>query len=160
MGNFYNEWYETTFNNTPELNDYIANENYVLGLARLRQIKVRNDSCVIPKDFRNEIKECFSDYAAVLEEKRPFGPYAAVNNTNKTAWYWRSEKELDGSSHQGLMNLYGGSGYVAILSRNSMETTEIISDLFDKLWIDRGTRAVFLDFTVYNANINLFCQVR
>jgi len=30
----------------------------------------------------------------------------------------------------------------------------------DNLWIDRGTRAVFVDFTVYNANINLFCVVR
>ena len=28
------------------------------------------------------------------------------------------------------------------------------------LWLDRGTRAVFIDFTVYNANINLFCIVR
>lgn len=27
-------------------------------------------------------------------------------------------------------------------------------------WLDRGTRVVFLDFTVYNANINLFCQIK
>ena len=28
------------------------------------------------------------------------------------------------------------------------------------LWIDRGTRAVLIDFTVYNANINLFCIIQ
>jgi hypothetical protein len=28
------------------------------------------------------------------------------------------------------------------------------------LWIDRGTRLVIADFTVYNANINLFCIVK
>ncbi len=27
-------------------------------------------------------------------------------------------------------------------------------------WLDRGTRVVFLDFTVYNGNINLFCQIK
>lgn len=32
--------------------------------------------------------------------------------------------------------------------------------LFEKLWVDRGTRAVFVDFSVYNANINLFCVIR
>ena len=32
--------------------------------------------------------------------------------------------------------------------------------LFVDLWIDRGTRAVFIDFTVYNPNINLFCVVK
>ena len=32
-------------------------------------------------------------------------------------------------------------------------------ELMENLWIQRGTRAVFLDFTVYNANLNLFCVV-
>jgi len=36
----------------------------------------------------------------------------------------------------------------------------MVQHLKDHLWIDRGTRAVFIDFTVYNANINLFCVVR
>jgi hypothetical protein len=35
-----------------------------------------------------------------------------------------------------------------------------LNDLNANLWLDRGTRVVFLDFTVYNANINLFCQIR
>lgn len=35
-----------------------------------------------------------------------------------------------------------------------------LSDLNSNLWLDRGTRVVFLDFTVYNANINLFCHIK
>ncbi len=58
------------------------------------------------------------------------------------------------------MNYYDGSGYVINLGSNLNETVEILQHLFDNLWIDRATRAVFLDFTVYNANINLFCQVK
>ncbi len=35
-----------------------------------------------------------------------------------------------------------------------------MKNLKANLWLDRGTRVVFLDFTVYNANINLFCQIK
>ena len=159
LGNLYTSSIYDTLN-APNLTEYVANENYVLGVARLRQVRVRNDSCVIPKDFRNEIKECFSDWAPALEEKRPYGPYAAQNLTNMTAWFWKSERSLKGSSHQGLMNSYDGGGYVAVLSRDQTESNDTIQDLFNNLWIDRATRAVFVDLTVYNANINLFCQVR
>jgi hypothetical protein len=35
-----------------------------------------------------------------------------------------------------------------------------LANLKEYLWLDRGTRVVFLDFTLYNANINLFCQIK
>uniref|UniRef100_A0A1B6E4N0 Polycystin cation channel PKD1/PKD2 domain-containing protein n=1 Tax=Clastoptera arizonana TaxID=38151 RepID=A0A1B6E4N0_9HEMI len=35
-----------------------------------------------------------------------------------------------------------------------------IEELQEYIWINRGTRAVFIDFTTYNANINLFCMVK
>ena len=75
-------------------------------------------------------------------------------------WYYQSEKQLKGSSHQGYMNNYGGGGFVAPFSKDYATTMAILEELKANLWIDRGTRAVFLDFTVYNANLNLFCQVR
>ena len=40
------------------------------------------------------------------------------------------------------------------------ESTAIIAELMELLWIDRGTRFIVVDFTVYNANINLFCIVK
>ena len=58
------------------------------------------------------------------------------------------------------MNYYDGGGYVMELSQERQETEARIQYLFDNLWIDRATRAVFIDFTVYNANINLFCQIK
>lgn len=58
------------------------------------------------------------------------------------------------------MNNYGGGGYVLDLSQNKNVSMDLILYLFQNLWIDRGTRAVFVDFTVYNANINMFGQVK
>jgi polycystin 1L2 len=31
--------------------------------------------------------------------------------------------------------------------------------LFDNTWLDVYTQALFVEFTVYNANVNLFCLV-
>ena len=76
------------------------------------------------------------------------------------SWYYKTEDELDGSSHWGLMATYSGAGYIQDLTRNKSESEDIINYLFDKRWIRRGTRVLFIDFTVYNANINLFCVVR
>lgn len=75
-------------------------------------------------------------------------------------WYFQSESQLGGSSYQGLMNNYAGGGYVLDLSQNKNVSMDLILYLFQNLWIDRGTRAVFVDFTVYNANINMFGQVK
>lgn len=149
--NFYSDGVSST---------YIATENRVLGLSRLRQVRVKSDSCVIPEDFRQEIRYCYADWSKGAEETDPYGPYVSQNATNDTAWYYRTKKELSGSTHIGLMNEYGGGGYAVDLPTLKDEQELIINDLFDNLWIDRGTRAVFYDFTVYNANINLFCQVR
>lgn len=76
------------------------------------------------------------------------------------SWLYHSEEELDGSSFKGSIATYSGAGYYADLANNSADSKAIIQDLKQNLWIDRGTRAVFIDFSVYNANINLFCIVR
>lgn len=60
----------------------------------------------------------------------------------------------------GQLATYGAGGFVKNLGTSKAESKAIMQYLIDKLWIDRGTRAVFLDFTIYNANINLFCQIR
>lgn len=35
----------------------------------------------------------------------------------------------------------------------------VLQYLYDNTWIDVYTQAVFVEFTVYNANVNLFCIV-
>ena len=46
------------------------------------------------------------------------------------------------------------------LSSTKSKTVSILSDLKTHSWLDRATRALFIDLTVYNANVNLFCQIR
>ena len=39
---------------------------------------------------------------------------------------------------------------------NKSAAGEILAELKKNLWINRGTRVIFIDFTTYNPNINLF----
>jgi len=151
-------YWETWYNNETVPADqlgYIYYENKLLGVPRIRQLQVHSNSCVVHEDFRALIQDCYEAYAESLENKQPFG-----QKDNHTGWYYQSESDLDGSSHWGLLTTYSGAGYVEDMTRNKTESEAIINYLFDNRWIVRGTRVVFIDFTVYNANINLFCVIR
>ena len=74
-------------------------------------------------------------------------------------WYYQSSSQLKGSSYKGILS-YDGGGFVVDLSSDPTLSALQMQELFNNLWIDRATRVVFIDFTVYNSNINLFCQVK
>ncbi|XP_045363341.2 polycystin-2-like protein 1 isoform X2 [Camelus bactrianus] len=133
---------------------FIYYENLLLGVPRLRQLRVRNDSCVVHEDFREDILSCYDVYSPDKEEQLPFGPL------NGTAWTYHSQDELGGSSHWGRLTSYSGGGYYLDLPGTLQASAEALRDLQEGLWLDRGTRVVFIDFSVYNANINLFCVLR
>ncbi|KAM4852733.1 polycystin-2-like protein 1 [Thomomys bottae] len=133
---------------------FIYYENLLLGVPRLRQLRVRNDSCVVPEDFREDILSCYDVYSPDKEEQLPFG------SLNSTAWTYHSQNELGGSSHWGRLTSYSGGGYYLDLPGTRQASAEALRDLQEGLWLDRGTRVVFVDFSVYNANINLFCVLR
>ncbi|XP_016849278.2 polycystin-2 isoform X2 [Anolis carolinensis] len=151
-GLYWDMWYNNK--TVTENRSFIYHENLLLGIPRMRQLKVRNGSCLIPEDLQDEIKDCYSVYSVGNEDTAPFGL------RNGTAWTYSSEKDLHGSSYWGLIATYSGGGYYQDLSKSREKTSDLIAGLKNNLWLDRGTRATFIDFSVYNANINLFCIVR
>lgn len=65
-------YWETWYNGRPveqdELN-FIYYENKMLGVPRLRQLQVLNDSCTVHDDFKKEIKACYASYSSSIENK-------------------------------------------------------------------------------------------
>ena len=55
---------------------------------------------------------------------------------------------------------YTGGGQVQNLHYQRNVSEAIIAELKKNKWIDRGTRFVSVDFTVYNANLNLFAVIK
>lgn len=48
-------------------------ENMLIGAPRLKQLKVRNDSCTIDGLFKQNFLECFGIYEHSIEDINPFG---------------------------------------------------------------------------------------
>uniref|UniRef100_T1INT4 EF-hand domain-containing protein n=1 Tax=Strigamia maritima TaxID=126957 RepID=T1INT4_STRMM len=139
---------------------YVLYENKLLGYPRLRQIRVKNDSCEVADDFKNAINVCYDVYSPSAEDERPFSD----NNTGETdasAWEYQTGEDLENMIYFGKLATYSGGGAVQDLNGDSVEKNKkIIDALKQKVWLQRGTRVLFFDFTVYNANINLFCIVK
>ncbi|KAL1023776.1 hypothetical protein UPYG_G00045970 [Umbra pygmaea] len=151
-GMYWEVWYNNK--SLPENHSMIYYENLLLGVPRIRQVKVRNESCSVHQDLRDEVQDCYNVYTTSTEDTAPFGP------KNGTAWVFTEESSLNGSSYWGQVATYRGGGYYQDLSRTRKESASKIRSLKHHLWLDRGTRAVFMDFSVYNTNINLFCIAR
>lgn len=71
-----------------------------------------------------------------------------VSASSFSPWYW------------GSVGFYRSGGFIFTLPRSKQESMEKLAFLRKNGWITRGTRAVFIDFSTFNANINLFCVVR
>ena len=71
-GLYWEKWYNDRNLTSNELG-YIFYENKLLGVPRIRMLKVRDDSCPVHADFKSEIKHCYDSYAPSIEDKKPFG---------------------------------------------------------------------------------------
>ncbi|CAH1407858.1 unnamed protein product [Nezara viridula] len=136
---------------TMEESKLVLLQNILVGVPRLRQLRVRPDSCKVPQDFAGAFRSCYGYYRPYNEDRTSFGL--------KTGSEWTySEKLAD--AYEGKISTYGTGGYYLNLTRSYVFSKRIIDNLHDNLWIDHGTRAVFIDFTLYTPNVNLFCMVK
>nr|XP_043901609.1 polycystic kidney disease 2-like 1 protein [Solea senegalensis] len=152
-GLYWTKWYNNQSLESGE-RSFIYYENMLLGVPRVRQIKIKNNSCKVHTDFAEEITGCFDVYNEKKENDLSFGLI------NGTAWTYHTEKEIKGSSHWGMLTTYTGAGYYQDLNLTKEDSAVILNELMDNLWLDQGTRVVFIDFSTYNANINMFCVIR
>lgn len=94
------------------------------------------------------------------------GDYSAgwvpLNTTagSHTAWTYQGAFNLRTLPYVGVVGSYSGGGYVVELARWPQQSQTIIRQLRRQLWTDRLTRAVFVEFILYNANTNLFTAAK
>nr|XP_028573960.1 polycystic kidney disease 2-like 2 protein isoform X3 [Podarcis muralis] len=147
----------TSYNNdsTPDETNttLIYYENLLLGVPRIRQLKVRNNTCSIYPSFRAFMKECYGKYQYLHEDRQSFG------FKNASEWHYSTSKSLS-PWHWGLIGLYSSGGFMFTLPKSKAESAAKLAFLKKHNWITRGTRVIFIDFSMYNANVNLFCVVR
>ncbi|XP_071015320.1 polycystin-1-like protein 2 [Oncorhynchus clarkii lewisi] len=137
----------------------------LVGNARLRQVRVQKNSCRIAHSMRQAVPDCHAPYSWEVEDMGSYGPgwnRSASENASKTLhspWQYQTQARLRAQPTWGSVVLYRGGGFVVDLGPESQNASSTLQYLFDNTWLDMFTRAVFVEFTVYNANVNLFCTV-
>ncbi|XP_052760826.1 polycystic kidney disease protein 1-like 2 [Mya arenaria] len=134
-----------------------------LGPPRLRQLRTTNGaSCNIP--YIGDVK-CFEEYSIFKEEEedfcigwesRPCDPIENVFNLSSGAWSFNSAVDIWGLPLSGFYTTYGGGGYIAQFDVNRNVSIRIVNELFREFWVDRQTRAVFFEYTLYSPSTNMF----
>jgi polycystin 1L2 len=100
------------------------------------------------------------------EEKRSFQPEWMINKTNKIysllihqSFQYKSSDDLDAYVYVGDHGSYSGGGYVYEFRGRLSDIRSNLSELHQLGWIDNKTRAVFIQLSLYNPNIQLFTSV-
>ncbi|ESP04059.1 hypothetical protein LOTGIDRAFT_110316, partial [Lottia gigantea] len=166
LPNFYASQY---FNSTTIVNWHDRNcisdlDTRRVGVARIRQMRIKEDSCELRGVMKNFINHCRSDYGWISDDTSdyftrwvtPVGINTSLLEDATTPWVYQNSVQLKNAPYVANIATYKGGGYVALTKRQLCRTRKVVETLKKQDWLDLRTRAVFLEFTVYNPNSNLF----
>ncbi|XP_030437861.1 polycystic kidney disease protein 1-like 3 [Gopherus evgoodei] len=88
-----------------------------------------------------------------------WGPPGQSRGAQDSIWVNHGAESLGEYPVWGQLSLYPGGGYLAHLGTNSSHAHSVLQHLERSQWLDGCSCAIFVEFTVYNANVNLFCVV-
>ncbi|XP_068681978.1 polycystin-1-like protein 2 isoform X4 [Montipora foliosa] len=150
---------------------------YMVGMPRLRQLRVQPVTCPIaPRyaEFRETLRPCLPPYGFNNEDKTPYSmPRWQKIPANETVlfsefalrkmcprpWRYHNADKLDTLPFQGVRGIYGGGGFVADLGYTKGSALRVITNLQNNSWIDEKTRAVFIEFMIFDSSTRLFSAV-
>lgn len=136
---------------------YLTKENKLLGPPRLMQIRVKNDTCGVSSLFKHHFRDCYAYFTFDNEDTLSFGL------KNGSAWNYQFGKgnDDDGVDYvEGEFGYYPTNSFGQVLFLDKHLNEAILQELYDGKWIDRGTRAIIVEFSLFNANLDIFCFVQ
>lgn len=143
----------------------------VIGVARLRQIRVLPVPCYIVEGLKEELPDhkCYHDFEAALEDVGNYAPnWHEIQKHFKfdyvNEYYWRATQPwwhktawtLETTPYFGELAVYPGSGFEALLARTKPNSRIVLEFLEKYNWFDRATKALFIELTLYNVDANMF----
>ncbi|KAK7074845.1 hypothetical protein SK128_015085, partial [Halocaridina rubra] len=158
---------DTLYNNKPPygLRGFLEDHaNRIMGYATIRQIRARKNSCIVPDELDSISNHCSSYTSIVDEDNKDYCAGWVVRNDananssecNVREFKYSTAREMGGFPKGGQLDWYGGGGYVIHLQGSTTKLLELFHELQELHWIDFYTRAVIIEFSTYNAAVNLF----
>ncbi|XP_073440661.1 polycystin-1-like protein 3 [Dendrobates tinctorius] len=123
---------------------------FLLGSPRIRQLRRLYNSAGNQKLYHREDTGSYGPM---------WSPLNGSSNASTDMWMYHTVADLGGHPVWTQLEYYPGGGYVAELGLNSSSAGSVITDMETSKWLDSYTKAIFVEFNVYNANINFFCLI-
>jgi hypothetical protein len=120
----------------------------LVGRINLRQLRIKEQQCNIPAPFTHVTTRCHYQYSDKSKSHAAFGH-------NTTWWHMRSESTGAGGI-SGKHARYDGDGFLLFLSKDRAEALTQLRYVQNEGWIDRLTRAIIIEFTLFHPPTNLF----
>ena len=119
--------------------------------------------------FKKLIKECNGDYSLSNEDTKLYDPGWKNPRKRSSSLFSRRRRKAKRSPWQyasggearsrvpvwALFNTYFGGGYLSELGDTEKYAKTYYNYLFKHLWADKYTKAIFVEFTLFNMNLNL-----
>ncbi|CAM1318005.1 Uncharacterised protein g6863 [Pycnogonum litorale] len=137
-------------------------DNILIGIPILRQVRVKKNSCPIHWLVWNFTNNCAGYGSLINEEKRSFkeGWSTEADAEEKYEFTYQKASTLQSFPFWGQLDWYSGGGYVFPFIPPLRGKYDIYKRKVESLkksnWIDESTRAVFVEFATYNAQVNLY----
>lgn len=150
----------TDTNQAQALSSYlhpVDGTNRMMGSARIRQVRVSSEAgCETGPMFGEYTITCYPLFLSggmvdrTNEDTGAFGPEAKFTY----------KPDPFGTGYWGSMGQYPASGYMEFLSVNRTTAMLSIQTLRNEKFLDLQTRAVFIDFTIWNSNLGVYSVLR
>uniref|UniRef100_A0A8P0TNH6 Polycystin 1 like 3, transient receptor potential channel interacting n=2 Tax=Canis lupus familiaris TaxID=9615 RepID=A0A8P0TNH6_CANLF len=140
---------------------FIADGNsFLLGNVLLRQIRIPS-AVLLPTGMspHEQVKLSPQDQEDTENYGVNWGPPDTNITKSDSIWHYQNQEILGGYPIQGEHATYSGGGYVVKLGRSSSTAISVLQHLEQSHWLDHCTKSLFVEFVVFNANVNLFCVV-
>jgi hypothetical protein len=120
----------------------------LIGNPIIRQLRVKKDSCPINSLFMNITQECEADLAILNRDTNNYSLSWTDDNSSfllMNSFEHTSADTLNSYLYSGIYNTYPGDGYIYELNSSSNCSADL-KLLKQMNWINRETRAIFINF--------------
>jgi hypothetical protein len=135
----------------------------LIGEVSVRQVRVSPGTCSVRPTLASLVPVCYGEYSSETESRQAFGPVLDVGGKPR---YGFTTAEINGeNSFVGQANTYNGGGFRTSVPSKTSNITQgqaitLIRQLRDTRWIDRQTRAVFTDMSLYNPATDILSVIK
>ncbi|KAL6738664.1 hypothetical protein Aduo_012188 [Ancylostoma duodenale] len=91
---------------------------------------------------------------------RGWQPYVEVPGVDPpTEYKYKTADEHQSIAVEGRLHSYGGGGYSVLLKGTPLQIQDTLKQLQRENWIDKNTRVILVELSMYNAQVNYFAVV-